>query len=263
LKIAIPADGPDFDAKVGQRLGLASYLLVVDLETKEFEALRSPRDSGNGSGLQVVALLIAKKCNAVLTGWCSPTAERHLSTHGVRVVTGMNGTAAEILNKFEKMLKSQREKPGDSDIIAGKIDRTIIALAIRSAFAQIKNLAPSLIAVIFLTGLFSTFISEDFLTSIFSGSMCLDSIWGAAMGSLFAGNPVNSFIIGAQMLEMGVSVIAVTSFICSWVTVGLIQFPAESTALGWRFAVLRNLSCFGLSMAISFTMLLILKLFGM
>jgi uncharacterized membrane protein YraQ (UPF0718 family) len=45
--------------------------------------------------------------------------------------------------------------------------------------------------------------------------------------------------------------------------VGLDQLPAEIAALGWTFAVVRNLSCFALSVAISFVMMLIFKLFGM
>ncbi|MBW2065100.1 MAG: hypothetical protein JRJ03_09220 [Deltaproteobacteria bacterium] len=32
MKYAVPAEGPDLDAKVSDRLGASSYLLVVDLE---------------------------------------------------------------------------------------------------------------------------------------------------------------------------------------------------------------------------------------
>ena len=42
MKIAITAEGPDLDAKAGERLGLTKYLLVVDLESKDFEAFRNP-----------------------------------------------------------------------------------------------------------------------------------------------------------------------------------------------------------------------------
>jgi uncharacterized membrane protein YraQ (UPF0718 family) len=105
------------------------------------------------------------------------------------------------------------------------------------------------------------FLSAEFLPSLFSGGMGWDSFWGACLGSLFAGNPISSYIIGAQMLDVGVSIVAVTAFICSWVTVGLVQLPAESTALGWRFAVLRNASCFVLSMGVSFVMAFFLKAF--
>ena len=264
MKVAISAKGPDLDAKAGERLGLTKYLLVVDLESRDFEALRSPRDSGNGGGLQVVALLIAKKCNAVLTGWCSPTAERYLSTHGIRVVTGVSGTVEEILTKFEKEnLKGNRGMPADLESLSWKMDRRTAMQALQSASHQIKKLLPVMISVIFLAGFFEAFLSEKFLTFFFFGSMWRDSLWGAFMGSVFAGNPINSYIIGKQLLELGVSLVAVTAFMCSWVTVGLIQFPAESSALGWKFAVVRNLSCFGLSMAISFVMMFILGLFGM
>jgi predicted Fe-Mo cluster-binding NifX family protein len=263
LRIAVSAEGPDLDAKVSERLGLAPYLLVVDLESKDFEALRSPGDSANGGGLQVVALLIAKKCNAVLTGWCSPTAERYLSAHGVSVVTGMSGTVEEILAEFEREnLKGNRGMPDDLESLSWKMDRRAAMQALRSASRQIKNLLPVMISVIFLAGLFMAFLSESLLTSLFPGSMWQDSLRGAFMGSVFAGNPINSYIIGGQLLEAGVDLIAVTAFICSWVTVGLVQFPAESAALGWKFAVVRNLSCFGLSVAISFVMMFILGLFG-
>jgi predicted Fe-Mo cluster-binding NifX family protein len=262
MKVAVSADGPDLDARAGERLGLASYLLVVDLESKDFEALRSPRDSGIGTGLQVVALLIAKKCNAVLTGWCSPAAERYLSANGVRVVTGMSGTVEEVLGKFQTALKNGKVESQNLAPAAWKIDRKMAAHAVWSAANQIKNLLPVVTGVILLMGLLSAFISKDFLTAFFSGSVWWDSVWGASIGSLFAGNPINSYIIGGQLLELEVSVVGVTAFICSWVTVGLIQLPAESAALGWRFALLRNLSCFGLSIAVSFVMIWILNLFG-
>jgi len=263
LKVAVPAEGPDLDAKVGDRLGLSSYLLVVDLESKDFEAIRSPRDSGSGAGMQVVALIIAKKSNVVLTGWCSPTADKYLTAHGVKIVTGMSGTVGEALESFEKNLKKRIEKFEDLAPMAWKIDRRVAAQAVRSASNQIKSLLPVMMGVVFLVGLFSAFISEDFLASLFSGSMWWDSLWGASIGSVFAGNPINSYIIGGQLLELGVSLVAVTAFICSWVSVGLLQLPAEIAALGWKFAVVRNLSCFGLSMAIAFVMMFILNLFGM
>jgi predicted Fe-Mo cluster-binding NifX family protein len=264
LKVAVPAEGPDFGASVGDRLGLSPYLLIVDLESKDFEAVRSPRDSGSGVGMEVVALIIAKKSNVLLTKWCSPIAEKYLSAYGVEIVTGISGTVAGVLDEFEKEnVKRQMGELEDLAPSAWKIDRRVAAHAVRSASNQIKSLLPVMMGVVFLVGLFSSFISEESLASLFSGSMWWDSLWGASIGSLFAGNPINSYIIGEQLLERGVSLVAVTAFICSWVTVGLIQLPAEGAALGWKFAVVRNLSCFGLSMAISFAMMVILKLFGM
>ena len=176
----------------------------------------------------------------------------------------MTGTVAEALTEFEREdLKADREMSNDLESLSWKIDRRAAMHALRSASRQIKNLLPVMISVIFLAGLFMAFLSERVLMSLFPGSMWQDALRGAFMGSVFAGNPINSYIIGGQLLEAGVSLVAVTAFICAWVTVGLVQFPAESAALGWRFAVLRNLSCLGLSVAISFVMMLVLGLVGM
>lgn len=263
LKVAVPAEGADLSAKLGDRMGHASHLLVVDPSSSAFEAFPTPRDSGNGSGMQMVALVIAKKCDVLLVKWCSPTAEKHLSAYGVRIVTGMSGTVAEVVEKFKNENRNSRiEETRDLPTTAWKIDREAAAQAFRSGSRQIRNLLPVTIGVIFLAGLFTAFLSEELLSSFFSGSLWWDSLRGASFGSVFAGNPISSYIIGGKLLELGVSLGAVTAFICSWVTVGLLQLPAEIAALGWKFAVVRNLSCFGLSLAMSFAMTFILKFSG-
>jgi predicted Fe-Mo cluster-binding NifX family protein len=256
LKVAIPAEGPDFNARVGDRLGLAPHLLVIDLETKNFEAIRS-----SGAGMQVVAVIIAKKSDVLLTTWCNPVAERYLSAHGVKVMLDISGTVAEALEKFEREnLKGNIDKHEVVSAIPWKVDRKVAFQAFRSASRQIKNLLPMMTSVIFLVGLFSAFISEELLSSLFSGSPWRDSFWGASIGSLFSGNPINSYIIGQKSLELGVSLVAMTAFICSWVSVGIMQLPAEIAALGWKFAVVRNLASFGLSVAISLVMMFIMTL---
>ncbi len=53
------------------------------------------------------------------------------------------------------------------------------------------------------------------------------------------------------MLVYGVSLFAVTAFITSWVTVGLVQLPAEIAALGKKFALVRNVLSFITSIAIA------------
>lgn len=45
--------------------------------------------------------------------------------------------------------------------------------------------------------------------------------------------------------------LAVTALIVSWVTVGVVQLPAEALLLGRRFAIYRNLMCFLFAIMIS------------
>ena len=103
-------------------------------------------------------------------------------------------------------------------------------------------------------------MSKELISSIFSGNTALDSLWGACLGSILAGNPINSYIIGGELLEYGVSLFAVTALIIAWVTVGLVQLPAEIAALGRRFALTRNAISFILSIAIAIITVVVLNL---
>jgi len=62
------------------------------------------------------------------------------------------------------------------------------------------------------------------------------------------------------MLERGVSLIAVTAFIVAWVTVGVVQFPAEVAILGKRFAIARNAVAFISAIIVALITSLILML---
>ena len=83
--------------------------------------------------------------------------------------------------------------------------------------------------------------------------------FGAGLGSIITGNPVNSYVIGGELLKRGVSLFAVTALIIAWVTVGLVQLPAEMAALGRRFALARNAICFILAVPIALMTVVILN----
>jgi len=91
-------------------------------------------------------------------------------------------------------------------------------------------------------------------------NIIFDSFIGSIIGSISAGTPIISYILGGEMLKQGISLIAVTAFLVAWVTVGFIQIPAESIILGKRFAILRNISAFVLSIIVAFATVLILNL---
>jgi predicted Fe-Mo cluster-binding NifX family protein len=249
LKIFISANGSTTDASVGQRFGLSPYFIIINPQTMEFEAVPNPEaGEQRAAGMQAVVLAIGKEVDAVLTGYCSPTAMKYLSDNGIDVVTGVKGMVAEAVAKHRKQVRStpirSPNKPG--------IDRDSLTHALKSSGKQLVNLLPIFFGVVLLVGLFSAFISKELLSSIFSGNSILDTLYGAGFGSIIAGNPINSYIIGGELLEYGVSLFAVTAFIAAWVTVGLVQLPAEMAALGKKFALIRNALSFALCIAISF-----------
>ena len=105
---------------------------------------------------------------------------------------------------------------------------------------NLKMSLPVLVGVFLLFGLVSTAVPKEFFSKIFTGSKLLDPLIGALFGSVAAGNPLTSYVIGGELLDNGISLLAVLAFILSWVTVGTVQLPAESLMLGKRFALVRN-----------------------
>ena len=93
------------------------------------------------------------------------------------------------------------------------------------------------------------YFSSSFL--IFQKNAVLDSVLGSIFGSIHAGNPVTSYILGGEFLKEGVSLVAVTAFLVAWVTVGFVQLPAEAMILGKKFALVRNISSFILAIIVA------------
>ncbi|MFW6134226.1 MAG: permease [Elusimicrobiota bacterium] len=129
------------------------------------------------------------------------------------------------------------------------------------AFLGFAKVSPVLASVVLFIGLFNVFVSKRFISSIFTGNNALDSVTGAVIGSISAGNPVTSYIIGGELLDKGISLFAVIAFIIAWVTVGIVQFPAEASILGKKFAFHRNLISFVLSIIIAIAAVYTLMLF--
>ncbi|HEC89468.1 MAG: permease [Thermoplasmata archaeon] len=131
--------------------------------------------------------------------------------------------------------------------------------AFYKAILGFSNSLSIILGIILLLGLFKVYVTHDMITSIFTGDLFKDTLLGAILGSILTGNPITSYIIGGELLRDNVSLFAVTSFILSWVTVGLVQLPAEILFLGKRFAITRNLLSFLLSIVISILTVLTLE----
>lgn len=114
-----------------------------------------------------------------------------------------------------------------------------------------KTSMPILIGVLMLLVLVKSGIPNDFFARLFTGKGLLDPFIGALFGSVAAGNPITSYVIGGELFENGISLTVVLAFILSWFTVGIVQLPAESLMLGRRFVLVRNAASFLLAMLIA------------
>ena len=129
----------------------------------------------------------------------------------------------------------------------------------RSVLNSFKMSMPILIGVLVLISLVTS-IPEGFFVKFFTGNTIIDPLSGAIMGSIATGSPLTSYLIGGELLQKGISLVAVVAFLLSWVTVGIVQLPAESLMLGRRFAVTRNGVSFAMAIIISFLAVITLEL---
>ena len=127
----------------------------------------------------------------------------------------------------------------------------------RKAVRSLWNAVPIIATVVLLLGLFRTYVSPELLRTVFSTVPIVDVVVGVGIGSISTGNPITSYIVGGELLKQGVSLVAVTAFIVSWVTVGIVQFPAEASILGRRFAIVRNVTSAVLAVVVSYVTVLL------
>jgi uncharacterized membrane protein YraQ (UPF0718 family) len=122
---------------------------------------------------------------------------------------------------------------------------------LKKTLNSFSQMIPIIIGVLLLISLATAAVPKEFYSSAFTGNDVLDSLIGAVFGSLAAGNPVTSYVIGGELLLRGISLVAVAAFILAWVTVGIVQFPAESMIMGRGFALKRNAVSFLMSIVIA------------
>jgi len=132
--------------------------------------------------------------------------------------------------------------------------------ALENTLNNFKKTLPILFGIILLISFIVNIIPSSFYGKIFTGNIISDSFLGAIFGSILAGNPINSYVIGIELLENGVGLIAITAFIISWVTVGIVQLPAEAMLLGKKFAIMRNIFSFISAIIIAIITVLILQI---
>ncbi len=134
--------------------------------------------------------------------------------------------------------------------------------AVKNAAKSFLAITPMLLGVVLMIGLFDTLVSEAALRSVFSGNPLYDTLIGAAAGSISVGQPVASYVIGGELRDSGVSMYAVSAFIVSWVTIGVVQLPLEARLFGLRFMVQRNILAFIFALIIAAASVETLRLFS-
>lgn len=105
MKLCISATGNEMTAKVDGTFGRAHYLVIVDTDSREMEALdNSAANVIQGAGIAAAQLIADKGVNALLTGRVGPNAYAALKSAGIKIYEGVSpgDSLQEALEKFKQ-----------------------------------------------------------------------------------------------------------------------------------------------------------------
>jgi predicted Fe-Mo cluster-binding NifX family protein len=102
MKIAVTSTGTDLTSDVDPRFGRARYILVVDPDSFEFEALDNQENLNalKGAGIQAATMISEKGAEILLTGFCGPNAFKTLKAAKIGVANDASGTVREAVKAY-------------------------------------------------------------------------------------------------------------------------------------------------------------------
>jgi len=102
MKVAVTSTGADLDSQVDPRFGRAPYILIVDSETFEFEALDNKENVNalKGAGIQTASMVSRKGAEVLLTGFCGPNAFKALKAANIGVANDAAGSVRDAVKAY-------------------------------------------------------------------------------------------------------------------------------------------------------------------
>ncbi len=102
MKVAVSANGRDFNAAVEPRFGRCQQFVIIDTESMQCEILDNPNVvASGGAGIQTAQLLASKDVQAIITGNCGPNAFMTLEAAGIQVFIGATGTVQDSVEQYK------------------------------------------------------------------------------------------------------------------------------------------------------------------
>lgn len=109
MKIAVTSTGPTLDDYVSTEFDHSKYLLIIDFDTLECEAMISPvvMDSGPAAGKLFAQQLLQADVSKVLASHIRfgvlKSFLKSLGGKGIQIIDGMNGSVRSVVRQFKEM----------------------------------------------------------------------------------------------------------------------------------------------------------------
>jgi predicted Fe-Mo cluster-binding NifX family protein len=103
MKVILTTVAPNIESEVDPRFGRGAHLLVVDLDTMEWQAHPNPGASASGgAGIQAAQFVTEHKAEAVISGDFGPHAFEALKAADVRMyLFGDSRTVQDVIARFK------------------------------------------------------------------------------------------------------------------------------------------------------------------
>jgi len=112
MKVCVSAVAGTLDAQVDPRFGRCPYLVIVDSETMQFEAIPNAASGAmGGAGIQAAQTIASRGAKVLITGNVGPNAFQALSATGIKIVTGASGTVREVVEKYKRAELRETDAP--------------------------------------------------------------------------------------------------------------------------------------------------------
>jgi len=114
----------------------------------------------------------------------------------------------------------------------------------RSVNKGIKTLIKNsirLFSIFLIIGILKEFLSKESVGNFLLNFQGFKGILSGFVGAVMMGPPASGYPIGKYLLENGASYSLVSSFLASWVMLGVMAVSLEFKYLGIKFAVVRNI----------------------
>jgi predicted Fe-Mo cluster-binding NifX family protein len=105
MKVAVASMYATIDTCVGTQLHRSNYLLIIDLDTIEYEVMQNPILvlSGPAAGKLFAQQLLQENVSKVLVNNCSPDLRKSLGLAGIQIVGGINGSVRSAIGQFKEV----------------------------------------------------------------------------------------------------------------------------------------------------------------
>lgn len=111
MKVCITSQGPTPEARTEERFGRAPWFIIMDTETRSFEAVENSFAAGQGGvGPRAAQVLIAHGVGALVSGQVGGNAREALLAAGIAMYACRGG--GTVMDAFGEFLGNRLERAG-------------------------------------------------------------------------------------------------------------------------------------------------------